>query len=59
MNEITTDDNDIRLYAAGKLSWPTLQDRGWDSFGDVLIALGRLGILAAPLVFSIQNREVW
>lgn len=38
------DDADIRLYAAGKLTWPKLQDRGWDSFGDVLAALGRLGL---------------
>ncbi len=38
------DDADIRLYAAGKLTWPNLQDRGWDSFGDVLVALGRLGL---------------
>jgi hypothetical protein len=37
-------DDDIRAYAAGNIAWRDLQQRGWDHYGDVLMALGRLGL---------------
>lgn len=37
-------DDMIRRYAAGEFGWSYLQSHGWDSFGDVLESLGRLGL---------------
>jgi hypothetical protein len=41
-------DNDkeklIRDYAAGELTWHALQERGFDSYVQVLGALGELGL---------------
>lgn len=43
--EKLNDDDLLRLYAAGKLSWRKLREReslSW--YGDVLLGLGRLGL---------------
>lgn len=34
----------IRRYAAGDVAWSTLRAKGFDSYLDVLGALGRLGL---------------
>jgi hypothetical protein len=34
----------IRQYAAGEMSWRTLNERGFDDYIQVLAALGELGL---------------
>ena len=34
----------IRQYAAGEMSWRTLNERGFDDYVQVLAALGELGL---------------
>lgn len=34
----------IRQYAAGEISWRSMRERGFDSFLDVLVGLGALGL---------------
>jgi len=43
---MTNDDQDelLRRYAAGEITWSFLRDRGFDNYLDVLAGLGRLGL---------------
>lgn len=42
---MTKDESDlIRQYAAGKITWSALRERGFDNYLDVLTALGKLGL---------------
>ena len=51
----------IRQYAAGEITWHAMQERGFDSFVDVLAGLGALG-LRQPVVTarrcSVQNSKL-
>ena len=61
-NFMTQDDkNDlIRRYAAGDISWSSLQEKGLENFADVLAGLGDLGLRqpVAPMTGpNVEARE--
>jgi len=37
-------DNMLRRYAAGEITWSSLRERGFDNYLDVLAGLGKLGL---------------
>lgn len=49
----TTKEKLIREYAAGKITWHELQERGFDNYVQVLAGLGELGL--RPPVASMEG----
>ena len=47
----------IRQYAAGDVTWHTLQERGFEDYVQVLGALGELGIRPPIAPMEGPNRE--
>lgn len=47
----------IRSYAAGKIAWSTVRERGIDNYLDVLAELGRLGLRPPVAPLDGPNRE--
>ena len=46
----------IREYAAGEITWHTLQERGFDNYVQVLGALGELGLRPPVAPMEGPNR---
>jgi len=46
----------IRQYAAGEVTWHTLQERGIENYVDVLSGLGRLGL--RPPIAAMEGPNV-
>jgi len=46
----------VRLYAAGKITWHTLQERGFEDYVQVLGALGELGLRPPVAPMEGPNR---
>ena len=46
----------IRQYAAGEITWHSLRERGFDTYVDVLAALGDLGL--RPPVAPMEGPNV-
>ena len=55
----------IRRYAAGKITWHTLRERGFENYLDVLASLGDLGLrppiapMTGPNVEARRRARVW
>lgn len=47
----------LRDYAAGRVSWRELQERGFDNFVQVLAGLGELGLRYPVAPLEGPNRE--
>lgn len=47
----------IRQYAAGEVTWHTLQERGFEDYIQVLGALGELGLRPPIAPMEGPNRE--
>jgi hypothetical protein len=47
----------IRQYAAGEITWHTLQERGFDTYVQVLAGLGELGLRQPIAPMDGPNRE--
>jgi hypothetical protein len=54
-----TDDQDdpIRRYAAGEITWSALRERGFDNYANVLAALGARGLRPPIAPMDGPNRE--
>ncbi len=46
----------VRLYAAGDITWHTLQERGFEDYVQVLGALGELGLRPPVAPMEGPNR---
>jgi hypothetical protein len=55
--EVTERDALIRQYAAGEVTWHTLQERGFEDYVQVLGALGELGLRPPVAPMEGPNRE--
>ncbi len=51
-------ENAIRQYAAGEIAWHTLRAMGSESYSDVLVWLGRLGLRPPVAPMEGPNVEV-
>lgn len=47
----------IRQYAAGEVTWHSLQQRGFENYAQVLGALGELGLRPPVAPMEGPNRE--
>lgn len=47
----------IRQYAAGNITWSTLREKGIENYADVLAGLGKLGLRLPVAPMDGPNRD--